>query len=211
MGRRSLIDLSKSRWRAAEPRARKELWFLHGYGSNEDDLFGLVQLLPVDWNIRSLQAPRLLPTGGYAWYDLHFDTNGVRHIEPQQVWSSLDSLAIELEQNPIKPLIFGFSQGGILANALAATRPELIEGCAAIACYFPNDWFESALTWNANTDLPHLAVVGEEDGVIPPTLSIPSYEAANARGAGIEVQRFRMGHGIAPDSWQAVMRWLGQF
>ena len=211
MGHRSLIDLSQSRWRAAAPSARKELWFLHGYASNEDDLFGLARLIPADWNVRSLQAPHSLPMGGYAWYDLHFDANGVRHVDPQQVCLSLDCLADALRQNPIKPIILGFSQGGILANALAATHPELIEGCAAVASYFPNDWFDSELPWNAATDLPHLAVVGDEDGVIPPTLSVPSYELANARSAGIEVQRFRMGHGIAPDSWQAITRWLGQF
>jgi len=184
---------------------------LHGYASNEDDLFGLARLIPADWNVRSLQAPRPLPTGGYAWYDLHFDANGVRHVDPEQVWSSLDSLAGLLECNPIKPVILGFSQGGILANALATTHPDLIQGCAAVASYFPNDWFDSALEWNAQTDLPHLAVVGDEDGVIPPTLSVPSYETANVRGAGIEVQRFRMGHGIAPDSWQAIARWLSTF
>ena len=211
MGRSSLIDLSQSRWRAAESTAQNELWFLHGYASNEDDLFGLARLIPADWNVRSLQAPRPLPTGGYAWYDLHFDANGVRHVDPEQVWSSLDSLAELLEQNPIKPVILGFSQGGILANALAATHPELIQGCAAVASYFPNDWFDSALELKAQTDLPHLAVVGDEDGVIPTTLSVPSYETANARGTGIEVQRFRMGHGIAPDSWQAIARWLSNF
>jgi predicted esterase len=132
-------------------------------------------------------------------------------VDPEQVWSSLDSLADVLAHNPIKPVVLGFSQGGILANALAATHPELIQGCAAVASYFPNDWFDSALEWKAQTELPHLAVVGDEDGVIPPALSVPSYETANARGAGIEVQRFRMGHGIAPDSWQAIARWLSGF
>lgn len=67
MGRSSLIDLSQSRWRAAESTAQNELWFLHGYASNEDDLFGLARLIPADWNVRSLQAlahfPRVVTLG----------------------------------------------------------------------------------------------------------------------------------------------------
>jgi phospholipase/carboxylesterase len=211
MGRSALIDLSQSRWRAADSSASHELWLLHGYASHEDDLFGLARLIPPSWNVRSLQAPLALPTGGFAWYDLHFDAQGVRHVDPTQVWASLNSLATLLEQNPIKPVILGFSQGGILANALAASHPDLIAGCAAVASYFPNDWFDSDLPWKAVREMPHLAVIGDEDGVIPPTLSVPSYDTANARGAGIEVQRFRMGHGIAPDSWQAIARWLATF
>ena len=83
-----------------------------------------------------------------------------------------------------------------------------MSGCVAVASYFPNDWFKGNLDWHASQSLAHLAVVGDEDGVIPPSLSLPSYAEANQSGAGIEVQRFSMGHGIAPDSWQAISRWL---
>jgi phospholipase/carboxylesterase len=125
-----------------------------------------------------------------------------------QVLESLTELRELLQQATLKPILFGFSQGGIVANALAASNPELISGCVAVASYFPSDWFKGSLDWNATESLAHLAVVGDEDGVIPPSLSLPSYAKANELGAGIEVQRFMMGHGIAPDSWQAISRWL---
>jgi phospholipase/carboxylesterase len=125
-----------------------------------------------------------------------------------QVLESLTELRELLQQATLKPILFGFSQGGIVANALAASNPELMSGCVAVASYFPSDWFKGSLDWNAAESLAHLAVVGDEDGVIPPSLSLPSYAKANELGAGIEVQRFMMGHGIAPDSWQAISRWL---
>ncbi len=203
-----MIDLNHSCWRPAQGLAQKELWFLHGYASDENDLFGLSRLIPSDWNVRSLRAPRPLNTGGYAWYDLHFDSNGVRQVGMDQVVESLTELRELLDQATLKPILFGFSQGGIVANALAASNPELISGCVAVASYFPNDWFKGNLEWHASETLAHLAIVGDEDGVIPPSLSLPSYAEANQSGAGIEVQRFSMGHGIAPDSWQAISRWL---
>jgi len=174
-----LIDLDHSCWRPAQGLAHKELWFLHGYASDENDLFGLARLIPSDWNVRSLRAPRPLPTGGYAWYDLHFDSNGVRQVGMDQVEETVSELRVLLEQATLKPILFGFSQGGIVANALAASNPELISGCVAVASYFPNDWFRGNLGWNASESLAHLAVVGDEDGVIPPSLSLPSYDEAN--------------------------------
>lgn len=200
-----------SRWRPAEGVAKKELWFLHGYASDQNDLFGLARLVPKDWNVRSLQAPRSLPQGGYAWYDLHFDANGVRQTSMVQIRETLGVIIDRLAAQPIKPVLLGFSQGGIVANALAMAYPDLVDGACSVASYAPNDWFIADLEWNAQLDLPHLAAVGMEDGVIPPSLSLPSYEEANVRGAGIEVQTFRMGHGIAPDCWQAISDWLTQF
>jgi phospholipase/carboxylesterase len=169
-----LIDLNHSSWRPAQGHAQKELWFLHGYASDENDLFGLARLIPSDWNVRSLRAPRPLNTGGYAWYDLHFDSNGVRQVGMDQVVESLIELRELLEQATLKPILFGFSQGGIVANALAASNPELMSGCVAVASYFPNDWFKGSLDWNAAESLAHLAVVGDEDGVYPPAFRCPA-------------------------------------
>ena len=208
MGRGPVIHAESTRVRPAAGTARRELWFLHGYASDQNDLFGLARLIPEDWTVRSLQAPRPLPTGGYAWYDLHFDAQGVRQIGMNQVRESLDLLKDALDRAELPPVLFGFSQGGIMANALAASCPERLSGCIAVASYFPTDWFDQGVDWKADEALPHLAVVGDEDGVIPPSLSVPSYAQANARQAGIEVQHFRMGHGIAPDAWQAIARWM---
>ncbi len=203
--------LEHSRTKEAVGTSRQDLWFLHGYGSHEDDLFGLARLLPNDWTARSLRAPHATAHGGYAWYDLHFDANGVRHTDPGQVRESLDALIHELTIAAQKPILFGFSQGGILANALALSRPDLISGCVAVASYAPMEWFDGEVIGTPDATLPHLAIVGDEDGVIPPSHSLPSYERARSFGANIEVQRFRMGHGIAPESWQAISAWLTRF
>ena len=140
-----MIDLAHSCWRSAQGLAQKELWFLHGYASDENDLFGLARLIQADWNVRSFRAPRPLPTGGYAWYDLHFDSQGVRQVGMDQVEETVSELRVLLEQAALKPILFGFSQGGIIANALAASNPELLSGCVAVASYFPSDWFKGEL------------------------------------------------------------------
>ena len=49
------------------------LILLHGYGSNEEDLFSFATELPDDLIIVSARAPQNLGFGSYAWYTIHFN------------------------------------------------------------------------------------------------------------------------------------------
>ena len=44
------------------------LVLLHGYGSNEEDLFSFVTDLPEEWLVASFRAPLSTPYGGFCWY-----------------------------------------------------------------------------------------------------------------------------------------------
>ena len=64
-------------------------FLLHGYGSNEDDLFSFVPEMPQDFHYFSLQAPYSLDPFGYAWYAINFDAENGK-------WSDDGSYALEL-------------------------------------------------------------------------------------------------------------------
>ena len=60
------------------------LILLHGYGSNEHDLFSFASELPEELLIISAQAPYSMGFGGYAWYAINFDdVNGKFSDIPQ--------------------------------------------------------------------------------------------------------------------------------
>lgn len=42
--------------------------FLHGYGSNEEDLFGIKDQLPEQYNYLSVRAPMVMEEGRYQWF-----------------------------------------------------------------------------------------------------------------------------------------------
>src|SRR5471030_60930 len=42
--------------------------FLHGFGSNEEDLFGIKDALPSTWTYLSARAPMPLDPQGYRWF-----------------------------------------------------------------------------------------------------------------------------------------------
>lgn len=99
---------------------------LHGYGSHEQDLPGLIPALnlPLPW--ASLRAPLSLGNGGAAWFEI--TTPGVPDPEPvvaatDAIWSWIDThLSPETRIIPV-----GFSQGGLMASQLLRTRPDRVE------------------------------------------------------------------------------------
>jgi phospholipase/carboxylesterase len=97
---------------------------LHGYGSNERDLAGLVPMLGLQLPWASLRAP--LPAGpGTAWFEI--TTPGSPDAEPVEaataaIWAWVDAhLDATTRVVPI-----GFSQGGLMATQLLRTRPERV-------------------------------------------------------------------------------------
>ena len=101
------------------------LLLLHGYGSNEHDLTGLIPALGLDLPWASLRAPLDLGNGGAAWFAI--TTPGDPDTQPvaaatETIWAWVDAhLAPGTRVIPI-----GFSQGGLMASQLLRTRPERV-------------------------------------------------------------------------------------
>ncbi len=124
----------------------QEVWLLHGYASHQDDLHGLAPYLTKNFTVRSLRATYPLDMGGYAWYLLSFDANGVRQVDSPEAFSSVERVnwrwnGMPLSFHNLHALFsWDFSQGGILSNAIGYNHPHLVRGVAAIASYFPWEW-----------------------------------------------------------------------
>ncbi len=107
------------------------LLLLHGYGSNEQDLFSFATELPDDYYIVSARAPYNMQYGSYAWYAINFDADQNKFSDHEQAKISRDLIAHfidELVANyPIDTknvTLVGFSQGAILSYAVALSYPE---------------------------------------------------------------------------------------
>ena len=51
------------------------IFLLHGYGSNEEDLFSLKDFFPLDYIVISLRAPIVIGFNSYAWYSINFQND----------------------------------------------------------------------------------------------------------------------------------------
>ena len=66
---------------------------VHGYGSNEEDLFSFRHDLPKDWIIVSFRAPKMSDYEGFAWYDIDFN-NPDKFLDVDQ---AVDSMKVDYE------------------------------------------------------------------------------------------------------------------
>ena len=90
---------------------------IHGYGSNEEDLFSFSPDLPATAHVISVRGIYNLPFGGYSWYDISFENNE-KYMDTNQAANSKDALVKFIDEIIIQEnldtnnvFIAGFSQG----------------------------------------------------------------------------------------------------
>ena len=107
-----------------EPKIKSDknplLLLLHGYGSNEADLFSFASELPEEYYVISARAPYDLQYGSYAWFAINFDADQNRFSDNEQAKSSRDLIAKFIDElianYPIDEkdvTLLGFSQGAL--------------------------------------------------------------------------------------------------
>ncbi len=192
------------------------LLLLHGYGSNEADLFGFVTYLPEHYHVISLQAPYTLGPQSFAWYAINFDAEKGKFSDEKQARSSRDlihqfigHICTEKHLNRDNVTLLGFSQGAILSYAIAFTYPKTIQQVIALSGYcneslMPEDWQLQNLD-----GLSIYAAHGKSDAVIP--INWAQQSAALLRSVPdlkFEFQEFDMGHAVSQESFADMMRWM---
>ncbi len=107
---------------SSERAGRPLLLLMHGKGSDEHDLAGLVPELPGGWAIASLRA--LLQDGpGWSWFP---PAGRVGAPALEAVDAAVDAVLDWLDTLPPAPLLgtLGFSQGGVMATHLLRRAPQ---------------------------------------------------------------------------------------
>lgn len=112
--------------------------FLHGYGSNEEDLFGIKDQLPQAYNYLSVRAPRVMEEGRYQWFRQKGE--GAYDGETEDLKNSRQVLLDFITQAtrkyhtaPNKVFLVGFSQGAIMSYEVALRHPQALGGIAALS------------------------------------------------------------------------------
>jgi phospholipase/carboxylesterase len=97
---------------------------MHGLGSDEQDMFGLAQVLDPSYEIVCLRAPWEYGPG-FAWFEISFSSLGVE-ANLDQLWASVDQVAeLVSMEDPTTTVVGGFSQGSMMTAGLMARHPQL--------------------------------------------------------------------------------------
>ena len=202
-----------------EPKVKHDknplLLLLHGYGSNEEDLFSFASELPNDSYVISVRAPYDLQPYGHAWYAIHFDADENKFSDNVQAKQSVELIAGFIDeivkQYPIDAknvTLIGFSQGAILSYATALTYPEKVAKVVALSGYFNQEIMPEVIDTKAISHLKFFVSHGSVDQVIPIDWARKAKPALENLGLEVEYQEYPVGHGVAPQNFFDFKNWL---
>ncbi|NBC58209.1 MAG: phospholipase [Bacteroidetes bacterium] len=187
---------------------------LHGYGSDEKDLFAFANYLPDNYTVISVRAPYPMQPMGNAWYAINFDADANKFSDTKQAIESREKIKKFISEaidayhiNPKEVTLFGFSQGTILSFATALTYPYLIKNIIGLSGYIDKNMIDLA----DKEALKHLRVFsshGSADQVIPVEWARKTPDILKSLSIDCEFKEFPVGHGVNQDNFQAVLDWL---
>ena len=200
-------------------RVQSAVIFLHGYGANGADLLGLAAVLAEhmpDTLFLAPDAPEVnaMSEAGLQWFPIPWidgsseeDAMLGLHSASQDLNAYLDGGMIDFDLLPEQVIVFGFSQGTMMALHVIPRRDEAIAGLVV----FSGQLLEpEALVDDARAFLPILLVHGDQDDVVPIAALPKAVEGLQAAGfKDVYAHVMKDGaHGIAPDGLQVALAFM---
>jgi len=189
------------------------LVLLHGYGSDENDLFSFTPDLPEDWLVVSFQAPHTTPNGGFSWYDIDF-LDEEKFINVPQAEESIELVLKTIEEIKEKYKtsgavnLCGFSQGGILSYALAFRFPQLFHKIACLSAYPEQKIIKNLLDRKAYQHLFFFVSHGVNDMVIPIEWGKRGVELLYDMSMFFSFREYQSGHGVDARNYMDLMEFF---
>jgi len=191
------------------------LLLLHGYGSNEEDLFSFASELPDEYYVVSARAPYDLQYGSYAWYAINFDADQNKFSDHDQAIISRDLVANFIDEllanfpiDASNVTLIGFSQGSILSYSIALSYPEKVQKVAAMSGYLNIDINKENYQDNDFSNLKIFASHGTADQVIPVEWARKSPAILEGLGIKTTYKEYPIGHGVSPQNFYDLKSWL---
>lgn len=191
------------------------LLLLHGYGSNEEDLFSFATELSDEYYVVSARAPHDLGYGSYAWYAINFDADENKFSDLEQAKASRDLISTFIDELvahfPIdanKVTLIGFSQGTILSYAVALSYPEKVQRVVAISGYLNLDMLLETYQNNDFSTLSIFSSHGTDDQVIPVEWARNAKPVLKELNIDSTYKEYPIGHGISPQNFHDFKHWL---
>jgi phospholipase/carboxylesterase len=186
------------------------LVFLHGRGTDENDLLGLTSHLDPHFLVASVRAPYKFAYGGYTWFDM--DDSGEPDID--QLLQSCDSFLHWLNEfqreypvDSTKLFLFGFSMGAMISMSLSLLNPERFKGIVAHSGVLPHH-DRLIYQWEGLHSLSFYVAHGKFDSIIPVQLGRQLHQRLMQAHANVVYQEYPIQHTISEESLNDAARWL---
>jgi len=189
---------------------------LHGYGSNENDLFALASQMPANYYVFSVRAPYTIADEQYQWYEIKRTEGNIEinfeqeELSRKKLIKFIDQLVLKYKLNKDKIIVAGFSQGGILAEAIGLTAPQKVAG---VACFSGRYLAELKPMIKSKAQLQNKKVFlahGTQDQLITINVAEENYKALKALGLNVHYKKDAIGHSISATLLKEFNLWLAE-
>ncbi|MFC5700799.1 alpha/beta hydrolase [Cohnella faecalis] len=196
----------------AEPGKKYPAIFtLHGKGSNEKNMHGLVEPLSDKFIIVHIRGD--LPLGaGYQYYELRGLGNPVRESFDRSVRKLEDFLEEATVKYPIDATnryLLGFSQGAILSMTLALTLGDRLKGIVALNGYIP-EFVKTEYPLRSVENVSVFISHGQYDSVFPLEIGRANAAYFGGRTSRCVFRSYPADHGVSEENQKDFVEWLLQ-
>ena len=198
---------------------RSAVIFLHGYGANGADLLGIADVLGEhlpDTMFIAPDAPEDCAGSpmGFQWFPIpYIDGSSEEESEAGMLHAAedlnafLDGVMVDEDLLPEQVMLFGFSQGTMMALHVAPRREDPVAGI----CAFSGRLMQPELLADAVISRPAVLLLhGDQDDVVP-VQSLPEAAEALQEAGWEEVFAHIMkgtAHGIAQDGLSIALAFM---
>lgn len=196
---------------------------LHGFGSNALELLGLAPHLsggrflmiapqgptPVALDIAGGTSH---PAMGYGWFPLTLAEPPTPQSVAEGIAAARDFVDLVLARYPVDPsrvVVLGFSQGGVIAYALALSDPARYRALVALSSWLSDD-LQRALPAVDRSRLDTWVSHGRADEVVMVERGRTSADRLRSLGARVTYREYDMAHEIAVRSLIELSTWLDE-
>ncbi|WP_310991794.1 alpha/beta hydrolase [Aequorivita marina] len=190
---------------------------LHGFGSDENDLFSFASELPEKYAVISLKAPIKMEPYGNAWYNIYFNDSQGKFSDDKQAIASrelvakcIDEIVEKYNIDNENVTLLGFSQGTILSFAVALSYPEKVKNVIGLSGYINEEILKAGYKDNSFNHLSVYTSHGSVDQVIPVQWAQKTEPFLKNLDIDCVYSEYPVGHGVAPQNFQDFKNWLSK-
>lgn len=177
---------------------------IHGLGDDPVNFSHLFDLFPAPVRLIAPQAPSPTEGGGWSWFPLRARDPDVQRLsEGMHQASELlsDALEVLVRERPTlgRPVVTGFSQGGMLTLTLAIEHPEQVAAAVAVGGWLPPPLWPASPP-DAAIAPPIVALHGTADTAVRFEPTQQSLQHLQAQGFDVKLVAYEgVPHVISPE------------
>ncbi len=193
------------------------LILMHGYGSNEADLFDLKDNLPQNFLIISLRAPMPMGNNSYQWFGMEMTDGKMlgNRIDiansVAKVKAMIPAIVKKYKADAAQVYLSGFSQGGMMSFEVGLTSPELLKGIAPLSGKIFEPLKAQVKVTAAFKKLRIFIGHGDADNRVAYSFATEANRYLKEMNLNPEFHTYKqMGHSINQDELADLNKWLNQ-